>query len=137
MEGKCTVFFEDPFWVCICEVQDESGFQMARFVFGSEPGQAELVRFARDEYQHLAFSRVANATTSYDLINNNYKKRRKQAKEIIERHGVGTKAQQAYKLEMERLKTENQITRQSEITQQENEVFSKKMWKKKQKHKGR
>ncbi len=56
MEGKCTIYFEDPFYVGIFERIDERGYSVARYVFGAEPSDAELLQFVRNDYRRLQFS---------------------------------------------------------------------------------
>ena len=56
--GSCfTVFFEDPFWVGILEVEEGGGYWAARHVFGAEPGNAELVAFMLGHFHELYLRR--------------------------------------------------------------------------------
>jgi hypothetical protein len=45
MRTVFTVYFEGPFWVGILESEDEGILVVARHVFGTEPGNAELLGF--------------------------------------------------------------------------------------------
>ena len=50
MEGKLTVYFDPPFWVGIFEKIENNHCQAARQVFGAEPTEPELIRFALENY---------------------------------------------------------------------------------------
>ncbi|GAA2910095.1 hypothetical protein Acy02nite_49110 [Actinoplanes cyaneus] len=43
--GTMTVFYDDPFWVAVLEIQDRDGVHATRHVLGSEPTNAELYQF--------------------------------------------------------------------------------------------
>ena len=42
IRGRTTVYFEDPFWVAVCEVSEGGKLRAARVVFGAEPKDYEV-----------------------------------------------------------------------------------------------
>ncbi len=55
MTATFTVFFEDPFWVGVVEIEESDGIHAARHVFGAEPSGPELHQFVLDgSYDALA-----------------------------------------------------------------------------------
>lgn len=136
MEGKCTIYFEDPFYVGIFERIDERGYSVARYVFGAEPGDAELVQFVRNDYRRLQFSSPVPCTK--DLISNmNFKRRQREARRQAEQTDIGTRAQRALQAEYERQKLSRHEINHAEREEAEQQKFLLKQKQKKQKHRGR
>lgn len=101
MFGKCTIYFEDPFWVGVFERTEESGYTVARYVFGAEPGQAEILSFAHSQFHLLKFSQVKSAAIITKKVES-YKHRQHRIRHEATQTGVGTQAQQVIKAEYER-----------------------------------
>ena len=80
MEGKCTIYFEDPFYVGIFERIDERGYSIARYVFGAEPCDAELLQFVCNDYRRLQFSSPVPNTKNL-TPNINFKRRQREARQ--------------------------------------------------------
>ena len=82
MEGKLTVYFEDPFWVGVFEKQDENGYAVARVVFGSEPGDAQLYEFIRQHYEEFRFERdgAGPCTGGLEESGKNYKRTQREVR---------------------------------------------------------
>lgn len=40
--GEIIVFFEEPFWVAICERTEKENYTAAKIVFGAEPTKNEV-----------------------------------------------------------------------------------------------
>jgi hypothetical protein len=135
MEGKCTVYFSDPFWVGVFERSDEHGYAIARFVFGAEPGDAELHRFALEEFARLEFSAPGPAPEATP-DQANFKRRMREARKQTRQTGVGTWAQRAMQSEWERQKQTRQEERQANREEAERADFLRKQMHKKEKHKG-
>ncbi|MET7637226.1 YjdF family protein [Streptomyces sp. NPDC005438] len=60
MASTFTVFFEDPFWVGVLEIDDPDGVRAARHVFGAEPTGPELLDFACRDYGRLLEQALAS-----------------------------------------------------------------------------
>jgi len=137
MECRCTLFFEDPFWVAIFERIDESGCAAARFVFGAEPSEAEMYQFALNGYQRLTFTAALPGSTAPVLITNFKRRQREARQQTSGQGGPGTWAQLALQAELERSKNEHRQTSQAGREAREERKFTLKLEKKKQKHRGR
>lgn len=136
MEGKGTIFFEDPFWVGIFERSDEHGYAVARHVFGSEPSEAELYQFVLNEYQRLEFS-PAGPQPPEAAGPDNFKRRQRQARRQMKAEGAGTWAQRALQAELERRKEIRSSQSKEERQAQAQLKFSQRQERKKRKHRGR
>ncbi|MFB6890835.1 YjdF family protein [Kitasatospora sp. NPDC056327] len=64
MPSTFSVFFDDPFWVGVLEIADHGGVRAARHVFGSEPGNAELLDFVRRDFGRLLDTALAAPGTA-------------------------------------------------------------------------
>jgi hypothetical protein len=135
MEGKLTVFFEDPFWVGVFEREDESGYCVSRVVFGSEPTDVELYEYIQREYAHLIFSRPIKEHIRI-VRKKNFKRIQREVRKEAYEDGIGTKAQQAMKLQMELNKKEHQTVSRERREEEKSLRFQVKQEKKKQKHRG-
>jgi hypothetical protein len=137
MECKCTIVFDDPFWVGIFERQDEQGYSAARFVFGVEPSDASVYQFILKNYYRLRFStpQPASPAASHEL---NYKRRQREIRrQVLAQQPVGTRAQNALQAEREALAQAQKKQRsQTEDNQQDNR-YQMRLERKKQKRRGR
>jgi hypothetical protein len=109
MEGKLTVFFESPFWVGIFERTESGKYQAARFVFGAEPTEPQLIQFALTEFLLLRFSDPVDKAKSHEGVVN-YKRRMRDVKKQMMNPVGSTRAQLAVKQEFElqaRLREQN------------------------------
>ena len=134
MEGKLTVYFEDPFWVGVFERDDETGYCVSRVVFGPEPTNAELYEYIKREYAKLDFGRKIEDQVCI-VRKKNFKRMQREVRKEIYEEGVGTKAQQAMKLQMELIGKERQVVSR-EKQREEALKFKLKQEKKKEKHRG-
>jgi hypothetical protein len=136
MDGKCTIYFEDPFWVGVFERVDDSRYSVARFVFGSEPGDALLHQFALQQYAGLVFS-TAQPASEAQPKEISFKRRLREARQQTGTHGVGTYAQRMLKAEQEQAKTTRQEESRAEREERDHQKLLAKQEQKKQKHRGR
>ena len=135
MEGKLTVYFEDPFWVGVFERDDETGYCVSRVVFGPEPTNAELYEYVKREYVNLDFGRKIEDQVRI-VRKKNFKRMQREVRKEIYEEGVGTKAQQAMKLQMELNGKERQVVSREKQREEEALKFKLKQEKKKEKHRG-
>ena len=136
MEGKLTVYFEDPFWVGVFERDDETGYCVSRVVFGPEPTNAELYEYIKREYVNLDFGRKIEDQVRI-VRKKNFKRMQREVRKGIYEEGVGTKAQQAMKLQMEWIGKERQVVSREKQREEEALKFKLRQEKKKEKHRGR
>ena len=100
VNGKLTVFFEEPFWVGIFERIEDGKLSVAKVTFGAEPKDCEVQEYIQKWYFSLKFSPVVE--TVVKDIKRNPKRMQREAKKQMLEIGIGTKSQQALKLQQER-----------------------------------
>lgn len=137
IEVKCTltVYFEDPFWVGVFERNENNGLSVSKVTFGAEPKTYDVCEFILNKYYSLTFSPVVE--NSERPIKRNPKKMQREVKDIITGSGIGTKAQQALKLQYEQNKRERVVKTKAEKLAEAERLYELKQQKKKEKHRGR
>jgi hypothetical protein len=100
MQGKLTVFFDPPYWVGIFEKIENDQIQAARFVFGAEPTDPQLLNFALKEYSSLKFSQpVPIGQVDHHPVN--FKRKMREIRAQMETQPRSTHAQDVLQKEME------------------------------------
>lgn len=135
MEGKFTVYFDDPFWVGVYERQIENDYSVARVVFGSEPSEAEIYQFILENYRQLKFSRSLQ-TEKIESKQPNFKRAQREARHAQQKEGIGTRAQQALKLTLAQTKQEKQARSKVKRETDAEERFLQRQQKKRKKQLG-
>lgn len=132
---KLTVLFDGAFWIGVFERVIDNKLEVAKVTFGAEPKDIEIYNFILNKYQYLKFSNgiSINQKTQKEV---NPKRMQRLVKKQVDK-SLGTKSQQALKLQQE----QHKIDRKS-ISKQKKEEFLKlkfemKQKKRQQKHKGR
>ena len=97
-----TVFFEDPFWVGVVERIAEGSLSASKITFGAEPKDYEVRDILLRGYDRLRFSPAVETAVKEAKVNP--KRRQKEARRQTEAAGIGTKSQQALKLQLEERK---------------------------------
>lgn len=130
-----TVFFEDPFWVGIFEHVEDGRLSVLKVTFGAEPKDYEISDFILREYDRLRFSPAVAADAKKAV--KNPKRMQREVHKQVENTGIGTKAQQALKLQQEQMKTARKASRREKSEEHKQRQFELKQQKKKEKHRGR
>ena len=92
--------FEDPFWIGLFEQTDHEGLHVCKVTFGAEPTDKEVMEFIDKNWHRLQFSLPVDvAQTSENR--KNLKRQLREAKKQMQSQGIGTKSQQALKLQQE------------------------------------
>lgn len=133
--GKLTVFFEDPFWVGVFECISDGKLSVCKVTFGTEPKDYEIYDFILKNYFHLRFS--AAVATDVKEIGHNPKRVQREVRKQVESIGIGTKSQQALKLQQEQMKTERKMISREQREAEKERQFELKQQKRKEKHRGR
>lgn len=107
VNGKLTVYFEEPFWVGIFERIEDGKLFVAKVTFGAEPKDYEVLEYVQKYYVSLKFSPAVD--TVVKDINRNLKRMQREARKQMQKTGIGTKSQQALKLQQEQNKQERKI----------------------------
>lgn len=132
---KLTVYFEEPFWVGVFERTEDGKQSAAKVTFGAEPKDYEVYDFLLKHYTSLRFSPAVAAAVKKDL--KNPKRIRRQIQKQLTSKGIGTKSQQALKLQQEHNKQERKKQVKAKRSYEAKRQFEQKQQKKKEKHKGR
>ena len=134
VNGKLTVYFEEPFWVGVFERIDGGKLSVAKVIFGAEPKDYEVQEYIQKHYDSLKFSPAVD--TVVKDIKRNPKRMQREAKRQMQETGIGTKSQQALKLQQEQNKQERKIRSREKKEAEEQRMFEMKQQKKREKHKG-
>ena len=133
-KGILTIFFEDPFWVGIFECIDDRGLTVCKVTFGAEPKDYEILAFIQKSYYKLKFSPSVEAETKEKAVSP--KRRQREAKQQLAERGIGTKAQQALKLQQEQNKLERKSKSREQKLVEEERRFELRQLKKHEKRRG-
>ena len=132
--NNLTVYFEDPFWVGVFERMSEGKMSVCKVTFGAEPKDYELWDFILRHYYELRFSPDIEIETKQRA--DNAKRRQRNARKQIENTGIGTKSQQALKMQLEQNKLERKEKSREQKMAEAKRMFELKQQKKMEKHKG-
>ena len=132
--GGLTVFFEEPFWIGIFEKVENGKLSVSKVTFGAEPKGYEVYEFGLKNYCSLQFSPAVAAVVKE--TKKNPKRMQREAKKQMQKTGIGTKSQQALKLQQEQNKQERKIRSKEKKEAEELRKFEMKQQKKREKHKG-
>ena len=133
VNGKLTVYFEEPFWVGVFERIEDGKLFVAKVTFGAEPKDYEVQDYIQKYYFSLKFSPAVE--TVVKDIKRNPKRMQREAKKML-KNGIGTKSQQALKLQQEQNKQKRKERSRRKKEAQEQRMFELKQRKKREKHKG-
>ena len=132
--GKLTVYFEEPFWVGVFERIEDGKLSVAKVTFGAEPKDYEVQEYIQKYYFSLKFSPTVD--TVVKDIKRNPKRMQREAKKQMQETGIGTKSQQALKLQQEQNNQECKERNRKKKEAEEQRMFELKQQKKREKHKG-
>ena len=134
LSDRLTVYFDDPFWVAVFERVDNGMLSVSKVTFGAEPKDYEVYDYVLRHYNNLQFS------PAVCTIVKEGKKNPKRIQRDVRRHmldtGIGTKSQQALKLQQEQNKLERKSRCKEEKEAEIQRLFNLRQQKKKEKHKG-
>ena len=134
VSDRLTVFFEDPFWVGVFERNENGKLSVAKVTFGTEPKDYEVLEFINRNYYHLQFSPAVEIVVKE--TKKNPKRAQRDAKKQTLETGVGTKSQQALKLQQEQNKQKRKVRSREQRDAENQRLFELRQLKKREKHKG-
>ena len=132
--GKCTVFFEEPFWISVFERNEDRKLSVAKVTFGAEPKDCEILDFVLKHYYDLQFSSAV--ATVVKETQKNPKRVQRDVRKEMKKTGIGTKSQQALKLQQEQNKQQRKVQNRERNRAKAQRKFELKQQKKKEKHRG-
>ena len=92
VNGKLTVYFEEPFWIGVFERIEDGKLSVAKVTFGAEPKDYEVQEYIQKYYASLKFSPAVDAVVKD--IKRNPKRMQREARRQMQETGIGTKSQQ-------------------------------------------
>ena len=92
VNGKLTVYFEEPFWIGVFERIEDGKLSVAKVTFGAEPKDYEVKEYIQKHYASLKFSPAVDAVVKD--IKRNPKRMQREARRQMQETGIGTKSQQ-------------------------------------------
>ena len=135
VSGKLTVYFEEPFWVGVFEQVSDGKLAVCKVTFGAEPKDYEVYDFVLKNYYQLRFSPAV--ATDVKEAGRNPKRVQREVQKQVQNTGIGTKSQQALKLQQEQLKIERKTVSRKQREAEKQRQFELKQQKRKKKHRGR
>lgn len=132
--GSLTVYFDDPFWVGVFEVYQSGRLTAAKVTFGAEPKDGEVYEFVLKNYSRLEFSPPVE--TLLKEKKTNPKRLQRDARKFPAEY-IGTKSQQALKLQREQGKEKRSLAVRRRKEEKKRRNFELKQKKRKEKHKGK
>ena len=135
VSGELTVFFEEPFWVGVFERVLDGKLSVCKVTFGAEPKDYEIYDFVLKNYYRLRFSPAV--ATDVKEASRNPKRVQREVRKQVQNAGIGTKSQQALKLQQEQFKTERKTVNREQREMEKERRFELKQQKRKEKHRGR
>ena len=135
VSGKLTVFFDAPFWVGVFERVSDRKLSVCKITFGAEPKDYEVYDFVLKNYYRLRFSPAV--ATDVKEAGRNPKRIQREVRKQMQNISIGTKSQQALKLQQEQLKTERKAMSREQREAEKQRQFELKQQKRKEKHRGR
>ena len=141
IKSSLTILFENPFWIGLYERIDEDKYEVCKITFGAEPKDYEVYDFLLKNWHTLKFSPPVKTDKIVEL-KLNPKRMQREINSQLENKGIGTKAQQALKLQHEQSKIDRKALLNYSISANEKEAERERQYalrkeKKKAKHRGR
>ena len=134
--SSLTILFENPFWIGLYERVDGGKYEVCKITFGAEPKDYEVYEYLLSNWHKLKFSPPIRAEM---LIERriNPKRMQREINSQLQDKGIGTKAQQALKLQYEQGKIERKAKSREQKEAEKDRQFALRQEKKKAKHRGR
>lgn len=133
-EHSLTILFDDPFWIGLFEKTEDNQMQVCKVTFGAEPTEQEVLEFVNKNWHLLKYSRPIE--TLVKIRPKNPKRQLRDARKQTQNTGIGTKSQQALKLQQEENKQERKILSKEQLKAEKERKFELKQAKRKEKHRG-
>ena len=135
ISAKLTILFEDPFWIGLYERIYKNKLEVCKITFGKEPTDGEVYEFMLKNWRKLRFSPpVKGVKPVKEKINP--KRMQREINKAQKNTEIGTKSQQALKLQQEQIKDNKKAIKKIKREEEVKRQFELRQKKKKQKHKG-
>mgnify|MGYP002430999977 CR=1 FL=1 len=131
-----TILFEAPFWIGLYERIENGKYEVCKITFGAEPKDYEIYEFLLKNWGRLRFSPPIKAEATLEK-KINPKRMQREINSQLQDKGIGTKAQQALKLQHEQYKLERKTKSREQREAEKERQYALRQEKKKAKHRGR
>ena len=129
------VKFAAPFWIGLYERGSDGAYEECKITLGAEPKDFEVHEFLLRNWHGLSFSpKLQSSTLSERRLNP--KRLQREIKRQHEPRGIGTKAQEALKLQHEQNKKLRQSINREAREAEKDRRFLQKQEQRREKHKG-
>ena len=135
-QSSLTILFEAPFWIGLYERIENGKYEVSKITFGAEPKDYEIYEFLLKNWGRLRFSPPIKAEATLEK-KINPKRMQREINSQLQDKGIGTKAQQALKLQHEQCKLERKTKSREQREAEKDRLFALRQEKKKAKHRGR
>ena len=135
-KSSLTILFENPFWIGLYERIDSDRYEVCKITFGAEPKDYEVYEYLLSNWHKLKFSPSIRAEM-FTERRINPKRMQREINSQLQDKGIGTKAQQALKLQYEQGKIERKVKSREQKEAEKDRQFALRQEKKKAKHRGR
>lgn len=133
--ARLTVYFEAPFWVGLYERGGGGTYAACKIVFGTEPRDHQVYAFLLEHWRRLRFSPSMEAEEPVER-KASPKRMQRQIKRQMQTPGIGTKAQQALKLQQAQGKEARRRHSREEREAEAERQFALRQEKRRKRHKG-
>lgn len=133
--SSLTILFEAPFWIGLYERESNGRYEVCKIVFGAEPKDYEVYDFLLKNWSALKFSPSVEMAAAVEKHVNPKRMKRIIAKQL-DHAEIGTKAQQALKIQQEQGKIERKTRSREQREEEKQRQFELREEKRKEKHRG-
>lgn len=130
-----TIYFDGQFWIGLFEKIDKDTITICKYTFGAEPKDSEVFEFIINKWNCLEFG---GAVSNYlhKVKSHNPKTVKRKIKALLINTSIGTKAQQAVKLQTEQGKIARKAYNKEKREEDSRLKYVLRQINKKEKHKG-
>lgn len=121
VSGKLIVYFEKTFWVGVFEYIKNDQLSVAKVIFGAEVKDYEVQKLIQKGYLSLKFSPSVDEVVK--VGRKNPKRMQREVKKQMQSTDIGTKSQQALKLQHEPTKQEHKVKKRERKEAKQLRVF--------------
>jgi Protein of unknown function (DUF2992). len=135
---KLTVFHDGQYWVGVLEEQCQGKLRAAKYIFGSEPKDEEILQFVCKDMMRIVGGLSQEVAVKHSEAKRISPKRlARRAAEEMRNKGVSSYAQEAIRLELEKRKRERRTLTKQQLLAKLEHKRELKIRKAKEKHRGR
>lgn len=127
--------FEEPFWIGLYERECGGRYEVCKITFGAEPRDCEVYAFFLGHWSQLKFSPSIPSMAACERKINPKRMQRSIVNQM--QQGIGTKAQQALKMQQEQKKQAKKASNREKRELEAERRFALRQEKQRARHRGR